>query len=354
MQTIPIFDARDVGVVGHLAAERDAALALRRESLAWFPAFARPLAPAAEAVNGWWLRRNVSPYRDEVFEMARLLGEPGVVSLNTSYEWGCTSLGLPSAGGSGATLFRTLDWPFPGLGRSVQVAHMRGRAGEYWNVTWPGAVGVLTAMAPGRFAAALNQAPLYRRTRGDWLRIADFALNGANLLLNIRDMPGIHLLRLAFEEAATFDEAIDLLARTPIARPCIFTLVGCRAEDVVVVEKTERDARILRAPGATANMFRSGHHSGLWEARPCDCTFTEAPANNVGRGALLDRLAGAGRAPLDWLEPPILNGFTRLAIEADPAAGMLRVRGYEPDPAGGPALRATLDFDLSEQLAIAA
>ncbi|MBN9064543.1 MAG: hypothetical protein BGP06_01640 [Rhizobiales bacterium 65-9] len=349
MQTIPIFDARAVGVVGHLAAEREAALALRREAVGWLPPWVRPLAPAVEAANRWWLRRNRSPYRDEIFEMARILGEPGLVSINVSYEWGCTTLGVSPDGGRPPLLLRTLDWPFPGLGRGVQVVRMEGRAGEYWNVAWPGAAGVLTAMAPGRFAAALNQAPMRRRASGEWSRVADFALNGARAFFGVRAMPGMHLLRLAFEKAKDVPEAVDLLARTPIARPCIFTLVGCAEGEIVVIEKTETAARVLQQPGATANAFRPGFHAGLWEARPCACSFADAPANNLARGRLLDELAARSSAPFDWLLPPVLNGFTRLAVEAAPAAGLLRVRGYEPEPAGG-VRQATRDFDLSDAL----
>jgi hypothetical protein len=190
---IPVFDATAIGLRGHLQAERAAALALRAATIAWFPAATRPLIPAVEAVNAWWLRRNQSPYRDEIFDLARILGAPGVVTLNTSYEWGCTTLGRTTP--CGAALLRTLDWPFPGLGRGVQIVRLRGRAGEYLSVAWPGAAGVLTAMAPGRFAGALNQAPLFRRTRGEWLRPLDFALNGLNTLVRMRAAPGMHVLR---------------------------------------------------------------------------------------------------------------------------------------------------------------
>ena len=61
-------------------------------------------------------------------------------------------------------LLRTLDWPFNGLGRHIAVAHMRGAGGDFFSVTWPGYVGALTAMAPGRFAACVNQAPMWRRS----------------------------------------------------------------------------------------------------------------------------------------------------------------------------------------------
>src|SRR5262249_60146289 len=74
-------------------------------------------------------------------------------------------------------LARTLDWPFPGLGRYLEVARMRGPAGDFDNIAWPGYVGTLTATAPGRFAASLNQAPMRRRTRPPWLRPLGMAVH---------------------------------------------------------------------------------------------------------------------------------------------------------------------------------
>jgi hypothetical protein len=57
-------------------------------------------------------------------------------------------------------LLRVLDWRQPGLGRALIVVRQRGAAGDFANLTWPGFVGVVTAMAPGRFAVALNQPPM--------------------------------------------------------------------------------------------------------------------------------------------------------------------------------------------------
>ena len=54
---------------------------------------------------------------------------------------------------------------------------MRGDCGDFFSVTWPGYVGALTAMAPRRFAACVNQAPMRRRTAHRWLRAYDFAAN---------------------------------------------------------------------------------------------------------------------------------------------------------------------------------
>jgi hypothetical protein len=160
--TIPLVDARAHGTIGYALEGRDRALALRDECLTWFAAPVRRLLPLLDRGARRWLRRSHSPYVGEIEAIARSLGFPGVWLLNGSYQWCCTAYagdrdGVPF-------LARTLDWPFAGLGRHVEVAQMQGPAGAYFNVTWPGYVGALTTMAPGRFAVALNQAPLLRRT----------------------------------------------------------------------------------------------------------------------------------------------------------------------------------------------
>ena len=79
--------------------------------------------------------------------IAANLGFPGIWFLNGCYQWGCTALAREQSGV--LWLVRTLDWPFPGLGRGLEIARMRGIAGDFDNVTWPGYVGVLTASARG-------------------------------------------------------------------------------------------------------------------------------------------------------------------------------------------------------------
>ena len=64
-------------------------------------------------------------------------------------------------------------------------------------------MGVLTAMAPGRFAASINQAPLWRRTRHPRLRVFDIAANAVNTWRNIRHVPPDQLLRAVFEDCET-------------------------------------------------------------------------------------------------------------------------------------------------------
>src|SRR4029453_19282732 len=113
-----------------------------------------------------WVERNDSPYVPEIEHIAGQLSGAGAYALNCSYEWACTTAAV------GPQVMRVLDWRRGGMGPGIVVGPPRPPAGSWLNVTWPGFVGVLTALAPGRFAAALNQAPLRRRTYllpFDWL-----------------------------------------------------------------------------------------------------------------------------------------------------------------------------------------
>src|SRR3954449_616036 len=215
LPAIPFRDLRAGGAVGHAIEAPDRARALRDDCLAWFPRSARHLVPALDAATRRWLRRSASPYLPEIEAIAQTLKFPGIWFLNGSYQWGCTALARDD---DAPWLVRTLDWPFPGLGKQVEVARMAGSAGEFYSVTWPGFVGVLTAMAPGRFAAAINQAPMWRRTRHPWLRPFDMLANAA-ATWPLRHMPPDQLLREVFETAPDFSSARQRLETTPIARP---------------------------------------------------------------------------------------------------------------------------------------
>src|SRR5271166_146945 len=221
---IPLTDIRDGGPA-RLALDGVArARALRDDCIAWLSPALRLLLPAMDAVTRHWLERTGSPYVAEIASVAAALGFPGVWFLNGTYEWGCTAVAREEEGVP--WLVRTLDWPFPGLGRHLEIARMRGIAGEFFNVTWPGYAGVLTASAPGRFAAAINQAPLWRRTSKPWLRPYDLAVNALRTW-RVRFCPPDHLLRQVFETCSDFAEAKHRLETVPIARPAIFSLIGC-------------------------------------------------------------------------------------------------------------------------------
>jgi len=145
---IPVVDVREGGAVRHALDARARARALRDDCVTWLPRAARMLLPAMDALTRRWLQRSHSPYVVDLEAIAVALGFPGIWFLNGTYQWGCTAIARDEDGVP--WLARTLDWPFPGLGRHIEIARMRGPAGEFVNLTWPGYAGALTALAPVR------------------------------------------------------------------------------------------------------------------------------------------------------------------------------------------------------------
>jgi hypothetical protein len=343
LSTIAVIDVRDGGAVRHAHERAAGARALRDDCLAWFPALAVPLVPMMDRLARRWLTRSRSPYVTDIEAIAATLGFPGIWLLNGSYQWGCTALARQEGGAP--WLARTLDWPFPGLGRHAEVAHMRGSAGDYYSVTWPGYVGVLTAMAPGRFAASINQAPLWRRTQHPRLRVLDIAANAMNTWRNIRHIPPDQLLRAAFEDCESFAEARRRLETTPIARPVIFTIAGAQPGEQCVIERTEEGFSTRATATCAANDWLDSRQG--WDGRVgadvvMTCSHDEAGAASRRRREALAGWSGTfGGDSFGWVTPPVLNRFTRLAIEMCAADGTLRVAGYEFTPGDAEARRAT-------------
>jgi hypothetical protein len=326
---IRVVDVREGGPVEHARLSRDAMLALKRECFSVVPAPARGVAAPLDAVSRSWLRRSPSPYVGEIARISDIAGEPGVWFVNASYEWGCTTR---VDGGDVPTLRRTLDWPLPGLGRRVEVALQDGGAGIYANVTWPGAVGVLTAVAPGRFAAAINQAPLYRRSAHPALKPVDMGLNALRTWGDRKGWPAAHLLRRAFDACPTYDAAVDLLCTTPVARPTLFSVAGTERGQSCLIERTQDAFSLMPGTVTIANDWHPGgeRRQGRWTPR----------GRHVGgvpdceeRRGLLERHAGL--EPFGWVAEPVLGPLTRLAVEAIPGTGELRVLGYEAGPEKG-------------------
>ncbi len=335
LPAIPVVDIRDGGPLRHARQSAARARALRDACLDFFPAAARPLVPTLDWLSHRSLKRSRSPYFAEIAQIAAALDFSGVWLLNASYQWGCTARagehdGMP-------WLLRTLDWPFRGLGRHTELAHMRGACGDFVSVTWPGYVGVLTAMAPLRFAAALNQAPMWRRTRHRWLRPYDYAANALRASAATGCMPPDQLLRRAFEACGDFAAARRLLEQTPVARPVIYTLVGCAADERCVIEQTETAFVTRDEDTCAANDWvpcRPGWEGRIGTRRFLVSSFADAASHSRGRRDALAGWSGPLAASgFDWVRQPVLNPYTRLAVAMSPVGGILRVVGY--DVAGG-------------------
>lgn len=274
-----------------------------------------------------WFERADNPYAGEIAAAAACLaghadGRAGAYLLNLSYEWTCTSGVAPDPTGRGNRMLRTLDWPLDNLGRALVVGRQEDAAGPYLNVTWPGFAGVITAMAPKRFSAALNQPPAIKRTFSCWL---DWAIARARVLQS-RALPPAHLLRRVFDSCRTYAEARAMLIETPLCLPAFFTLSGTAPNEGCVIERTEDAARVRESPATAANHWVSFPFPG-WPRG-------EASETRFRRMSEIHRRAPDGFA---WVAPPILNATTRAAVVANAARGVLWVQGYESDgPATAP------------------
>jgi hypothetical protein len=311
LPAIPLVDVGTAGPLKLLEAERARAEALIAISRRSYTGAALRL---GDAISRRWLERSANPYRRQILAIGSALGMPGAALLNMSFEWTCTSGAAPSPDGTGNRLLRVLDWRLGGLGANVVVAREETPAGVFYNVTWPGAVAVLTAMAPGRFSAAINQAPMRQYGLG---LIGDWAVNRAKVWRSAA-IPPAHLLRQVFETARSYDEAKRILVETPLCLPVLFTLSGVRPEEGCIIERTETEAIVHDGACAIANAWRSPHLSGRVRGR-----------ENPERRALMERIQQQKLSGFDWMVPPILNRFTRLAVQANAAQGTLSALGYE-------------------------
>lgn len=267
-----------------------------------------------DKISRAWLQRWENDHLPEIDAVAEALDRPGAYFFSVNYEWGCSCRVAPSPCGTTARLVRVLDWRTPGLGRNIIAARVSSPAGPFTTLTWPGYTGVLTALAPGRFCAALNQAPM-RKSSGFF--VLDWAANRRRVW-HTGHMTPAHLLRSVFESAETFEDAKRRLSETPISTPAIFLLAGLRADDALVIERTERAANVVNGAPVAANHWQTAH----WAGRP-------RGRDSAGRAALMHTVSTEFDAAFPWLTEPILNERTRLVMIGDAAKDALLAQGFE-------------------------
>lgn len=332
---IPVIDAATP--VGLFDGRRDQARTLSRLCSGGIPT---PATALADRLARRWLARNAADFLPEIDHIDAGLGRPGAPVLNMIYEWSCTTGAAPDPVDGTMRLVRLLDWAWPGLGRHLVTARLRGPAGSYLSATWPGAIGTVTGMAPGRFAAGLNQAPL-RKVTG--LYGLDIALSWARMWRG-GGLPAALLLRRVFETARDYADARDRLAdrHHRMAVPAFFVLCGTRPDDACVIERLESDAIVHDgAPAVVANDWLSpsppggGAHWPRGEGNGAAGKARICAERRAQLAALLGR-PGLAAAGFDWLAPPMLNRRTRVAAVMTPAHGTWQLQGWEAGPAGGP------------------
>ncbi|MEM9098156.1 MAG: hypothetical protein AAGC79_06470 [Pseudomonadota bacterium] len=269
----------------------------------------RPFLGPADRLAQRHLARIGDPYLAEIEATKRAMGRPGAIAFALSYEAGCTARVFP---GEAPVLFRTLDWPFKGIGHRIEIVRLQSPAGPWITATWPGLAGILHGSAPGRFLISMNQAPqpMTRFGRaGAWL--------GSKIkLFRNPGLPPMHLLRQVFETVPDYDTAVATLTEAPLAAPAIFTLAGPNGA-ATVIERTETEA--ATAAPVAANHFASLTPAGpsRWRARGYDSLLRHEMAGNLTEPP-----------DLTALPEPILNPHTRLAMRLDWEGG-LAIAGYE-------------------------
>lgn len=280
------------------------------------------LTPWLDTIVLRWLRRTSSPYAAELSAIADKAGVPGVALLNLWQEWGCTSGVL--TGSDVPTLHRVFDWQMVGLGECLVALARQGTAGPSLSLTWPYFVGDLTVQCPGRFAAALNQAPFQRRSlcgvafpeKLDWL--CDLREVSAST-----GMPPSHLLRLVADQAAGFEQAVQQLSDTPLCRGAIFIVAGANEGEGAVIERLPSACAVRRDALSAANHWLNPDWPG--KGRP-----DSRPREQAMQGLL----AANACDPAD-LVSPILNDRTRYAASLNAASGDVTVQRIEGQQAFG-------------------
>lgn len=308
---IPVLDCGTDFPLWTLDAALDRAHALLDLATARVPATAlRQL----DRVSRAWLVKWNNAHLPEIDAVAQRLDRPGAYFFSVNYEWGCTCRVAPSPDGGSARLVRVLDWKTPGLGRNIVAARVAAPAGRYVTLTWPGYTGVLTAVAAGRFAVALNQAPMRKAVGFYYL---DWAANRRRVWSMPHPTPA-HVLRAVCDEAKTFEAAVERLSSAPISTPAIYSIAGLVAGETAVVERSETEARVHRGCHVAANHWQAPGWTG--HARGGDSAGRAARMNGVDAGLDTD---------FGWLKDPILNPRTRLAMVADASQGRLIAQGFE-------------------------
>ena len=124
-----------------------------------------------------------------------------------------------------------------------------------------------------------------------------------------------------------------MLERTPVARPAIYTLVGCAAGERCVIERTEMDFLTRENETSAANDWlpnRPGWEGRMNARRFFTNSFAEAARASEARRQSLAGWDGALSAPgFAWVREPVLNPYTRVAVAMSPAFGLLRACGYD-------------------------
>lgn len=175
-------------------------------------------------------------YRQEMASLAEQINRPteDVLLGNLYYDvlkviFGCTAFAVDTP--NGPLHARNLDWWTENdmLSRFTTLVHYQQTNPDmnFTTVGWPGYVGAMSGVAPGRFAITLNA-----------VLSKDRPTVGKPISL---------FMRTVFEKAQTFEDAVQMLTRQRLTSDCLLLVTGTQSGEMVVIERTPTRA-VVRQP----------------------------------------------------------------------------------------------------------
>jgi hypothetical protein len=135
----------------------------------------------------------------------------------SKFHYACSSFSYNLKGAP--VLARNLDWAWPEtLGHHTIIVRFRKRQHEYYAVTFPGFVGVLSAMSPGKWAITVNMAPQVISPK-------------------VVKLPALMLTRRACDSSRSYNSLVKNILRMDTQTSFFVHIIGTRKTEHCVIEK---------------------------------------------------------------------------------------------------------------------
>jgi len=228
------------------------------------------------------------------------LSKGEVLMLNLAYELSdfCTSIVAKNEKGL-ISHARNQDFDTSLRNVTIQVIGVRGDGSEvYRSTTFAGFVGIPTGMVKNKFSISLNARSLGGNIWDNlWAAIVDGGV------------PATWLARKAVEKQLTFEDAVKLLATTPLISPVYFILAGTKNNEGVVISRNRLSPDDLWYLAPPDRWFIVQTNYDHWLPVPDD--------DNNRRNTAYKGMQNSGQKGMNagiinnvLLTPPVLNKFT--------------------------------------------